>query len=359
MREYGLLGKNILGSGFDFDITIKEGAGAFVCGEETALIASIEGKRGMPRSRPSFPGHRRPARQAHDHQQRRNAGHPAEHPAKRRRLVPAVSACRATTAPRPSRWWARSAAPGLIEVPLGMTLRKIIFDIGGGTAKKFKAVQTGGPSGGCLSEEFLDTPVDYESLGAAGSIMGSGGLIVMDEDTCVVDLARYFLDFTQKESCGKCSPCRVGSRHLVELLERITNGQGETEDLAKLQNLGETVKRGSLCGLGQTAPNPVLTTLRYFRPEYLMHVKEKYCPAAVCRELIEYRVVPENAPAASAASAYVRPAPLPGPRAEPHNLDASKCIKCRACYEICRFDAIAGDAIVIRSKRRASDEQHA
>jgi NADH-quinone oxidoreductase subunit F len=358
MREYGLLGKNIQGSGFDFEVTIKEGAGAFVCGEETALIASIEGKRGMPRSRPPFPAiaglHGKPTIinnvetlgtlpniLRNGAAWYRQYGVQGNYGTKTFSLVGKI----------------RRA--GLIEVPLGMPLRKIIFDIGGGTAKKFKAVQTGGPSGGCLSEEFLDTTVDYESLGAAGSIMGSGGLIVMDEDTCVVDLARYFLDFTQKESCGKCSPCRVGSRHLVELLEKITHGQGETEDLAKLQNLGETVKRGALCGLGQTAPNPVLTTLRYFRSEYLLHVTEKYCPATVCRELLEYRVLPDKCTGCQRCVGVCPTGAITGPRAELHNLDASKCIKCRACYEICRFDAIAGDAIVIRSKRRASDEQHA
>jgi NADH:ubiquinone oxidoreductase subunit F (NADH-binding)/NAD-dependent dihydropyrimidine dehydrogenase PreA subunit/(2Fe-2S) ferredoxin len=358
MREYGLLGKNIQGSGFDFEITIKEGAGAFVCGEETALIASIEGKRGMPKSRPPFPAiaglHGMPTIinnvetlgtlpniLRNGAVWYRQFGIQGNYGTKTFSLVGKVR------------------RPGLIEVPLGMTLRKIIFDVGGGTAKKFKAVQTGGPSGGCLSDEFLDMTVDYESLGAAGSIMGSGGLIVMDEDTCVVDLARYFLDFTQKESCGKCSACRVGSRHLVEILERITKGQGEPDDLAKLQNLGEAVKRGALCGLGQTAPNPVLTTLRYFRPEYLVHVAEKYCPATVCRELLEYRVIPEKCTGCQRCVSVCPTGAITGPRAEPHNLDPSKCIKCRACYEICRFDAIAGDAIVIRSRRRNSDEQRA
>jgi len=356
MRQYGFLGKNIQNSGFDFEITIKEGAGAFVCGEETALIASIEGKRGMPKSRPPFPAvaglfgmptiinnvetlGTLPNILRNGASWYKQFGTQGNHGTKTFSLVGKVR---------------RS---GLIEVPLGMTLRKIIFDIGGGSRKPFKAVQTGGPSGGCLSKEFLDTPVDYESLTAAGSIMGSGGLIVMDEDTCVVDVARYFLDFTQKESCGKCSPCRVGSRHMVEILERIIKGDGQAEDLIKLQTLGETVKRGSLCGLGQTAPNPVLTTLRYFRPEYLLHVTEKHCPAAVCRELIEYRVIPEKCTGCQRCVSVCPTGAITGPRAEPHNLDPSKCIKCRACYEICRFDAIAGDAIIIRSKRRTTSEQ--
>ena len=353
MKEYGLLGKNILDSGFDFDITIKEGAGAFVCGEETALIASIEGKRGMPRSRPPFPAisglFGKPTiinntetlgtlpnilRNGADWYSQ--FGTQESHGTKTFSLVGKVR------------------RTGLIEVPLGTTLRKIIFDIGGGTQKPFKAVQTGGPSGGCLSEEFLDLPVDYESLTSAGSIMGSGGLIVMDKDTCIVDVARYFLDFTQKESCGKCTPCRVGTRHMVQILESITRGEADMEMLNKLQNLAETVRRGSLCGLGQTAPNPVLTTLKYFRDEYISHVKDQYCPATVCRELLEYRVIPEKCTGCQRCVSVCPTGAITGPRAEPHNLDPSKCIKCRACYEICRFDAIAGDAIVIRSKGRTS-----
>jgi NADH-quinone oxidoreductase subunit F len=353
MREYGLLGENILGSDLSFDIKIKEGAGAFVCGEETALIGSIEGKRGMPKSRPPFPA------------------------------ISGLFGCPTIinnvetlgTLPNILRngadWYTRYGKegnrgtktfslvgkirrPGLIEVQLGTTLREIIFDIGGGVQKSFKAIQTGGPSGGCLSEEFLDLPVDYESLASAGSIMGSGGLIIMDEDTCIVDVAKYFLDFTQKESCGKCTPCRVGTRHMVEILERITHGEGNPEDLLSLRTLGDTIKKGALCGLGQTAPNPVLTTLRYFRNEYLEHIKDARCRATVCKDLIEYRVIKEKCTGCQSCVRVCPTGAITGPRSEPHNLDATKCIKCRSCYEICRFDAIAGDAIVIRSVERRS-----
>jgi ferredoxin len=239
-------------------------------------------------------------------------------------------------------------------VQLGTPLREIIFDIGGGVQKNFKAIQTGGPSGGCLSEEFLDLPVDYESLASAGSIMGSGGLIIMDDDTCIVDVARYFLDFTQKESCGKCVPCRVGTRHMVELLDKITHGEGTPEDLMALRTLGDTIKKGSLCGLGQTAPNPVLTTLRYFRNEYLEHIKDNRCRATVCKDLIEYRVIKEKCTGCQSCVRVCPTGAITGPRSEPHNLDAGKCIKCRSCYEICRFEAIAGDAIVIRSAEKRS-----
>lgn len=353
MNDYGILGNDILGSGFSFSIKIKEGAGAFVCGEETALIASIEGKRGMPRSRPPFPA------------------------------IAGLHGCPTIinnvetlgTLPNILRngaeWYTKFGKEGnrgtktfslvgkirrtgLIEVQLGTTLREIIFDIGGGVQKQFKAIQTGGPSGGCLSEEFLDLPVDYESLASAGSIMGSGGLIIMDEDTCVVDVAKYFLDFTQKESCGKCIPCRVGTRHMVEILDRITHGEGTPEDLLALRALGDTIRKGALCGLGQTAPNPVLTTLRYFRNEYLDHIKDGRCKAVVCKDLIEYRVVKEKCTGCQSCVRVCPTGAISGPRSEPHNLDPSKCIKCRSCYEICRFDAIAGDAIVIRTAEKRS-----
>ena len=353
MRENGLLGNNILGSNFNFDIKIKEGAGAFVCGEETALIGSIEGKRGMPRSRPPFPA------------------------------IAGLFGCPTIinnvetlgTLPNILRngaeWYTRYGKegnrgtktfslvgkirrPGLIEVQLGTPLKEIIFDIGGGVQKNFKAIQTGGPSGGCLSEEFLELPVDYESLASAGSIMGSGGLIVMDEDTCIVDVAKYFLDFTQKESCGKCVPCRVGTRHMVEILERITHGEGVPEDLLALRTLGETIKKGALCGLGQTAPNPVLTTLRYFRNEYIEHIKDRRCSATVCKDLIEFRVIKEKCTGCQSCVRVCPTGAITGPRSEPHNLDPTKCIKCRSCYEVCRYEAIAGDAIVIRSAEKKS-----
>ncbi len=348
MKKLGLLGENILGSGFDFEIKIKKGAGAFVCGEETALMASIEGNRGMPRSRPPFPA------------QSGLWGKPTNiNNVETLGTIPNIIRNGAewytqygTESSKGTKTFAlagRVRRTGLIEVPMGMTLRKIIFDIGGGLFKDFKAVQTGGPSGGCLSEEFLDTPIDYENLAKAGSIMGSGGLIVLDEDTCIVDLARYFLNFTQSESCGKCVPCRVGTRHLYEILDKISKGEGEIEDLQKLENLGNVIKGSALCGLGQTAPNPVLSTLKYFRDEYLAHILEKRCPAAVCRELVTYRVIPGKC---TGCQSCVRVCPtnaITGPRSEPHNIDEDLCIKCRACYEICRFDAIAGDAIIIAS----------
>jgi NADH-quinone oxidoreductase subunit F len=349
LKENNLLGENILDSEFSFDIRIKEGAGAFVCGEETSLIQSIEGKRGMPRTRPPFPA------------QSGLFGKPT--------VINNVETL--STIPHILRnganWYRQFGVEGnfgtktfslvgkvrrtgLIEVPLGTTLRKIIFDIGGGTQKPFKGVQTGGPSGGCLPDELLDTPVTYESLAAVGSIMGSGGLIVMDSDTCIVDVARYFLDFIQKESCGKCTPCRVGTRHMVELLEKITRGNGDISDLDNLESLANLIKVSSLCGLGQTAPNPVLTTLRYFRPEYVEHIVNRYCPALTCRSLIEYLVVPGKCTGCQRCVSVCPTGAITGPRSEPHNLDASKCVKCRACYEICRFDAIAGNAIIISSR---------
>ena len=348
MRKLGLLGENILGSDFGFDIKIKEGAGAFVCGEETALIASIEGRRGMPRTRPPFPA--------------------VEGLWGKPTIINNVETL--GTLPNIFRngpeWYSgfgtetskgtktfslvgKVRRTGLIEVPMGITLREVIYEIGGGLVKDFKAVQTGGPSGGCLGEEFLDTPIDYENLAAAGSIMGSGGLIVVDKDTCIVDTAKYFLSFTQEESCGKCVPCRVGTKHLVQILERICQGKGQLEDIARLEKLAGAIKGGALCGLGQTAPNPVLSSLKYFRDEFLAHIRDKRCPAAVCRDLVVYRIIQEKCTGCQRCVQVCPTGAITGPRAEPHNLDEDKCIKCRSCYEICRFDAIAGDAIIIES----------
>jgi NADH:ubiquinone oxidoreductase subunit F (NADH-binding)/(2Fe-2S) ferredoxin/ferredoxin len=353
MRQYGLLGKNILDSGFDFEITIKEGAGAFVCGEETAQIACIEGRRGMPRSRPPFPAvsglfgkptiinnvetlGTLPNILRNGAKWYRGFGVQGNYGTKTFSLVGSIR------------------RGGLIEVPLGIKLRQIIYDIGGGSWKPFKGVQTGGPSGGCLSEEFLDIPVEYESMTAAGSIMGSGGMIVLDQDTCAVDLALYFLNFTQKESCGKCVPCRVGTWHMVTILERITKGEGEPEDLSRLQTLAETAARASLCGLGQTAPNPVLTTLKQFRTEYLDHVKEKNCSAAICQALVEYEIDPDKCNGCEHCKNVCPTDAITGRQSELHTIDLMRCIKCKVCYEVCRFDPQAGNAITIRSRQSVS-----
>lgn len=343
MEEFGFLGKNILGSGFDLHIKIKEGAGAFVCGEETSLIASIEGKRGMPRPRPPFPA---------------IAGLWGK-PTNINNVETWADV--AVIMQRSGEWYSQYGTEkskgtktfalvgkvertGLVEVPLGIKLREIIYDVGGGilNRRKFKAVQTGGPSGGCLPASLLDSPVDYESLTAAGSIMGSGGMIVMDEDTCVVDMTRYFLTFTQAESCGKCVPCRVGTRHMLMILQRITKGEGEPGDIELLQRLATTVKSGSLCGLGQTAPNPVLTTIRYFLKEYEAHIYKKRCPALVCKELISFYIHPDKCRGCGICFKNCPVEAISGGKKLVHIIDQKKCIKCGTCFAVCpkSFSAI-------------------
>jgi NADH-quinone oxidoreductase subunit F len=340
LRKAGLLGKNILRSGYDFDIKIREGAGAFVCGEETALMASIEGRRGMPRPRPPFPA------------TSGLWGKPTViNNVETLSTVPLILRIGAedyakygTDRSKGTKTFALAGKvknTGLIEVPLGTTLRQIVFDIGGGILndRQIKAVQTGGPSGGCIPASMLDTPVDYESLTAAGTIMGSGGMIVMDENTCMVDVAHYFLSFVQKESCGKCPPCRVGTKRMLEILERIKAGQGELKDIGRLEKLANTVRSGSLCGLGQTAPNPVLTTLRYFRDEYLAHISEHRCPAAVCPALITYQITD----ACNGCTLCARVCPSNAITGEPkqkHTIDTKACIRCGVCYDSCNYNAI-------------------
>ena len=335
-EKKGFLGENILNSGFSFNLSIKEGAGAFVCGEETALIASIMGERGMPRPKPPYPvssGIR---------------GKPT--------VINNVKtlACVPLIISKGSEWFrsigtekspgtavfaltGKVANSGLVEVPMGTTLREIIFEIGGGVpdGKRFKAVQTGGPSGGCLPSSKLDLAVDYESPSQAGSIMGSGGMVVMDEDSCMVDIAHYFLSFTQEESCGKCPPCRIGTKRMLHILTRIKEGKGEAEDIERLEELAVLIKKTSLCGLGQTAPNPVLTTLRYFREEYEAHIFEKKCPAKACKSLVSYRIDPKKCIGCDLCRIHCPVDAISGKKGEVHLIDEEKCVRCGLCYSYC------------------------
>ncbi len=340
-REYGLLGKNIFGTDFSFDMDVRLGAGAFVCGEETALMTSIEGKRGEPRPRPPFPA------------VKGLFGQPTIlNNVETYANVPLIInngwewfASMGTEKSKGTKVFALGGKinnTGLVEVPMGTTLREIIYDIGGGcpTGKKFKAAQTGGPSGGCIPASHLDVKIDYDNLTAIGSMMGSGGMIVMDEDNCMVDIARFFLDFTVDESCGKCAPCRIGTKRMLEILERIVEGKGEDGDIEKLENLANTIKTTALCGLGQTAPNPVLSTLKYFRHEYEAHIYEKRCPAGQCKKLLTYKIDPDKCKGCTLCARNCPAGCIMGKVREPHIIDTSKCLKCGACMEKCKFGAI-------------------
>ena len=340
-REYGLLGKNIFDSGFDFDLDIRLGAGAFVCGEETALMTSIEGNRGEPRPRPPFPAEsglfKKPT---------------VLNNVETYANIPQIIlngadwfASMGTEKSKGTKVFALGGKihnTGLVEVPMGTTLREVIYEIGGGipNGKAFKAAQTGGPSGGCIPAEHLDIPIDYDNLIAIGSMMGSGGLIVMDEDNCMVDIAKFFLQFTVDESCGKCTPCRIGTKRLYEMLEKITSGNATMEDLDKMEKLCYYIKNNSLCGLGQTAPNPVLSTLRYFKDEYIAHVKDKKCPAGVCQDLLTYKIIDLKCKGCTACARGCPVGAISGTVKQPHSIDTAKCIKCGACMAKCKFGAI-------------------
>lgn len=349
-RTYGFLGDHILGSDFSFDITLKEGAGAFVCGEETALIASLEGQRGMPRPRPPFPS-----------ESGYNSSPTLINNTETLGTIPAIMR-------NGGKWYQQFGVPGnygtktfslvgkvrytgLIEVPLGTSLRQIVEEIGGGTALPFKAVQTGGPLGGCLASSELDTPITYEAMRAKGSIMGSGGLIVMDESNCVVDMARYFIGFALRESCGNCTPCRIGTRVLIDRLDKIIRGDGQLSDLEMMVRTAETMVKTSLCGLGQAASNPVTSSLKYFRPEYEAHVRDHYCPAAVCKGLFQYVILPERC---NGCTLCVKVCPVDAIRGrlkEPHILDGTLCTQCHSCVEVCAKGAILGVPL-------AADQEH-
>ena len=341
-REYGMLGKGIFGTDFNFDIQIRLGAGAFVCGEETALLTSIEGNRGEPRPRPPFPAVKGLFGQ----------------PTIINNVETYANICQIIL--KGADWFASMGTEkskgtkvfalggkikntGLVEIPMGTTLREIVEEIGGGVpnGKKFKAAQTGGPSGGCIPASLIDTPIDYDNLIAIGSMMGSGGMIIMDEDTCMVDMAKFFLEFTVDESCGKCAPCRIGTVRMLEILNKITSGNGEMEDLDRLEELATYIKSASLCGLGQTAPNPVLSTLRNFRDEYGAHIKDKKCPAGVCKKLLSYTIDPDKCKGCTLCARNCPAGAIVGKVKEVHVIDTAKCVKCGACIEKCKFGAIS------------------
>ncbi len=341
-REYGLLGKNIFGTDFSFDIHIRLGAGAFVCGEETALLTSIEGNRGEPHPRPPFPAVKGLWGQPTIVNNVETYANIAQIIMKGADWFSSMG----TETSKGTKVFALGGKiknTGLVEIPMGTTLREVVEEIGGGipNGKKFKAAQTGGPSGGCIPASLIDTPIDYDNLIKIGSMMGSGGLIVMDEDSCMVDIAKFFLEFTVDESCGKCAPCRIGTVRLLEILEKITSGNGEMEDLDKLEELANYIKSASLCGLGQTAPNPVISTLRYFRDEYIAHIVDKKCPAGVCKKLLSYSIDADKCKDCTLCARVCPAGAINGKVKEAHVIDTTKCVKCGACMEKCKFGAIS------------------